>query len=112
MISIRDILKMLPGRVALKHRNGRFYDEEVLFAISVWRFVTGNSIRSAIKRAYKERVLPRKICYSTFWEREQRFICLSKGFAKEVESSVKFSSWSKLDEVLCLVSRRIKKRAD
>ena len=111
MISIRDILKMLPERVALKRRNGRFYDEEVLFAISVWRFVTDNSIRSAIKRAYKERVLPRRIYYSTFWEREQRFIGLSKSFAKEVGPSVKFSSWSKLDEVLCLASKRIKKKA-
>jgi hypothetical protein len=109
VISIRDIIKMLPGRVELKHRNGRSYSEEVLFSISVWRFVTGNSIRSAIKKAVRERVLPRKICYSTFWEREQNFLGLSKNFSKEIASKVRFSSWSKLDEVLCLVSKRIKK---
>jgi hypothetical protein len=109
VISIRDVIKMLPGRVELKHRGGRSYSEEVLFAISVWRFVTGNSIRSAIKKAVRERVLPRKICYSTFWEREQNFLGLSKNFSKEIASNVRFASWSKLDEVLCLVSKRIKK---
>jgi hypothetical protein len=102
---------MLPGRVALKHRNGRFYNEDVLFAISVWRFVTGNSIRRAIKKAERERLLKRSICYSTFWEREQNFLGQSINFSKDIASNVRFASWSKLDEVLCLVSKRIKKRA-
>jgi hypothetical protein len=111
VINIRDIMKMVPGRVGLKHRNGRSYSEEVLFAISVWRFVTGNSIRTAIKKAVRERVISRRICYSTFWEREQNFLGLSKNFSKEIASKVRLASWSKLDEVLCLVSKRIKKRA-